>query len=150
MNHLHDTTKLLLSGNDSAEDKDKDKDKYMDMHMDLDLEFVQLIDSDRLALKSGDTGGKGAGAAVDPFYRDVKMKPTQFDIRHFAGEVRYDCSGFIEKNADKVCMHCARAVSQLSNIKLFSAIYCNLSYIVIIYYIRRYSLLFIITQHYLS
>jgi hypothetical protein len=40
--------------------------------------------------------------AESRFFRDVKMTKTQFEIRHFAGVVRYESVGFVEKNKDKL------------------------------------------------
>ncbi len=39
------------------------------------------------------------------FVKDVKMPGMQFEIKHFAGTIRYDAIGFLEKNKDKLYDH---------------------------------------------
>lgn len=41
-------------------------------------------------------------ASSPTFLKDIKMKPTEFKVQHFAGTVLYDCAGFMEKNRDKL------------------------------------------------
>jgi len=45
---------------------------------------------------------------------DLLHRPTEFEIRHFAGKVKYDASGFVERNTDqlpKILLDCAMGSS---------------------------------------
>lgn len=52
------------------------------------------------------------------FFRDVKMKQTQFEVRHFAGVVRYESKGFLDKNKDRLFDHLEDLLSTCSNYSL--------------------------------
>eukprot|EP01031_Cornospumella_fuschlensis_P029410 gene29410-35499_t len=49
------------------------------------------------------------------FIREVKMAALQFEIRHFAGQIRYDCAGFLEKNRDKLYEHLEALLASSGN-----------------------------------
>jgi hypothetical protein len=51
------------------------------------------------------------------FIKDVKMLTSQFEIRHFAGLIRYDCQGFLEKNRDKLYDHLEELFYLSSNLR---------------------------------
>ncbi|RYG70268.1 hypothetical protein EON64_00640, partial [archaeon] len=49
------------------------------------------------------------------FIREVKMAALQFEVRHFAGQIRYDCAGFLEKNRDKLYEHLEALLASSGN-----------------------------------
>ena len=81
--------------------------------------FATLDEEVRLP-KGSDTGFLSKIERVNPksatsrFYRDVKMSKSQFEIRHFAGDVRYESTGFLEKNKDKLYEHLEDSLQESS------------------------------------
>ena len=39
------------------------------------------------------------------YFKDIKMAKHEFEVRHFAGTIRYDTRGFLEKNKDRLYDH---------------------------------------------
>lgn len=49
------------------------------------------------------------------FVRDFRMAPESFEIRHFAGTVKYDATNFMDKNKDKLYDHLEDLLSGSTN-----------------------------------
>tara|TARA_B110000090_G_scaffold7985_1_gene8261 strand:- start:334 stop:708 length:375 start_codon:yes stop_codon:yes gene_type:complete len=54
------------------------------------------------------------------------MSPLIFGIRHFAGAVTYDCTGFMDKNKDKLMSSLEDLFSEKTN-SAFKTIFNNIS-----------------------
>jgi myosin-5 len=83
-----------------------------------------LLDDEAKVLKGSDSTFLGKLDKSQPkpspttlYYKDVKMTKTQFSVRHFAGEVKYESSGFLEKNKDKLYDHMEDILNSTSNEK---------------------------------
>jgi myosin heavy subunit len=81
----------------------------------LDDELKLPKGSDETFLKKVDTDHNNKSNLNRRFLREMKMTPTQFDIRHFAGQIRYDCVGFMEKNRDKLFEHLEALLASSGN-----------------------------------
>lgn len=57
-----------------------------------------------------------------PFKKTVRMKPMEFEIKHFAGAVRYDVSSFLEKNKDRFFDHFDSLLSKSCTSKIIREI----------------------------
>ena len=73
-----------------------------------DENFLRKVDMDHNAKQqqqqqstSSSTGG-GVTSRSSCFMKEPKMPKLQFEVRHFAGVIRYDAKGFLEKNRDKL------------------------------------------------
>jgi len=72
-----------------------------------DLNFLRMIVAD-YKIQHGAAAAEGK---VPLLHTAVKMPATCFEILHFAGTVRYDCTNFVEKNKDKLYEHLADLLS---------------------------------------
>ena len=78
--------------------------------LDEELKINEGSDVRMLQKLEKDHNSKSAHAR---FSRDHKMLPAHFEIRHFAGTVRYDCGGFMDKNRDKLHDHLEDLVGEV-------------------------------------
>eukprot|EP00981_Chlorochromonas_danica_P005298 scaffold1058_cov155-Ochromonas_danica.AAC.43 len=81
----------------------------------LDDETKLPKGSDEGFLKKVESVHNNRSIAQRRFVREVKMLPTHFEIRHFAGQILYDCTGFLEKNRDKLFDHLETLLASSSN-----------------------------------
>ena len=69
-----------------------------------DENFLRKVDIDHNAKQHSANSSSGGGVAsrCGCFMKEPKMPKLQFEVRHFAGVIRYDAKGFLEKNRDKL------------------------------------------------
>ena len=69
-----------------------------------DENFLRKVDTDHNAKQHSASSSSGGGVAsrCGCFMKELKMPKLQFEVRHFAGVIRYDAKGFLEKNRDKL------------------------------------------------
>jgi myosin heavy subunit len=69
-----------------------------------DENFLRKVDTDHNAKQHSASSSSGGGVAsrCGCFMKEPKMPKLQFEVRHFAGVIRYDAKGFLEKNRDKL------------------------------------------------
>jgi len=69
-----------------------------------DENFLRKVDTDHNAKQQSASSSSGGGVAsrCGCFMKEPKMPKLQFEVRHFAGVIRYDAKGFLEKNRDKL------------------------------------------------
>eukprot|EP00462_Mataza_sp_D1_P023215 CAMPEP_0175129960 /NCGR_PEP_ID=MMETSP0087-20121206/5753_1 /TAXON_ID=136419 /ORGANISM="Unknown Unknown, Strain D1" /LENGTH=1504 /DNA_ID=CAMNT_0016412149 /DNA_START=25 /DNA_END=4539 /DNA_ORIENTATION=- len=65
--------------------------------------ILPLLDEELVVPRGSDTtflGKLNEHQAKNPVYKKVMRQPTNFVIKHYAGDVEYDTFGFLEKNRD--------------------------------------------------
>ncbi|KAL6056612.1 myosin-5 isoform X3, variant 2 [Balamuthia mandrillaris] len=67
--------------------------------MDEQISVPKATDETCLTKMDQIHGGKGPGGSSSP-YEQVKTSRKHFKIKHYAGEVTYDITGFLDKNRD--------------------------------------------------
>lgn len=81
----------------------------------LDDEIKLPKGSDEGFLKKIEADHNQRGVPTRRFIREVKMAVNHFEIRHFAGQILYDCAGFLEKNRDKLFDHLESLLASSAN-----------------------------------
>eukprot|EP01034_Spumella_vulgaris_P023031 gene23031-29220_t len=81
------------------------EDKKRGIFAKLDDELKLPKSTDESFLKKIEAEHNVKKNAERRFVMDIKMGKTQFEIRHFAGTIRYDVKNFMEKNRDKLHEH---------------------------------------------
>lgn len=86
--------------------------------------IFSLLDDEAKILKGSDITflgklekGQPKSSPTTRFYKDVKTAKSQFTVRHFAGDVRYESAGFLEKNKDKLYDHMDDLLNSTTNEK---------------------------------